>query len=428
MRKVLAASAIAFTLFHTVTAVGQDIRLDVGDTKPDRRWVVLPFVFATESLETAYGISGGTSGFYQPQMSTFVAVMGSSNDTTAMFLSINDYQFQSLPRLFATFTGSIGDWTDHRTYAGYDPNFPGEYGGSNDSSDDNYFRGEGENNWFDMEFRFLIPTGDGRDNLINTFVLDQGIIESGAVNVTAWNPSQSGRLYFDTIAFFHERNFADDSGDVAGDTSGLEIALEYDNRNFAADPSKGSLQRLAFKRDFGWFKSTASWTNLELDLRKYLSLGESNWFRQRVLALNAWISYSPSWENALTIDGPTIENRPPSDMGASLGGFERLRAFPTYRFSDKAALLYTAELRLTSSWDPGTWRLLKFFDVDWVQLVPFLEVGRVANSWSISELHKDVKWDVGLGLRFIMRKAVFRVEVAVGENDSSTWVMVGHPF
>jgi hemolysin activation/secretion protein len=115
-------------------------------------------------------------------------------------------------------------------------------------------------------------------------------------------------------------------------------------------------------------------------------------------------------------------------MGASLGGFERLRAFPTYRFSDKAALLYAAELRLTSSWDPGKWRLLKFFDVDWVQFVPFLEVGRVADSWSISELHKDVKWDVGLGLRFMMRKAVFRVEVAVGENDSSTWVMVGHPF
>ena len=45
--------------------------------------------------------------------------------------------------------------------------------------------------------------------------------------------------------------------------------------------------------------------------------------------------------------------RPPSDMGASLGGFERLRAFPTYRFSDKAALLYAAELRLTSKLGPG---------------------------------------------------------------------------
>ena len=89
-----ALSAIALALFHSVTAVGQDIRLDVGDTKPDRRWVVLPFVFSTDSLQTAYGISGGTSGFYQPQMSTFVAVLGSSNDTTAMFLSINDYQFQ----------------------------------------------------------------------------------------------------------------------------------------------------------------------------------------------------------------------------------------------------------------------------------------------------------------------------------------------
>ena len=427
--RILSVSFLSsYALLFGIAAHGQDIRLDVGETDIEPRWLVLPFLFTTESLQTAYGISGGTSGFHQDQMSTFAAMMGSTNNTTALFLAVNNYQFQFLPRLFATFLGSKGNWTDHRTYAGFDPEFPGEIGGSNDSSDENYFRGEGENNWFDLNFRFLLPTGDGRDTLINTYVLDRGIIESGEVEINGWSPSNSGRLYLDTIAFFHERDFEEDTDNIAGDTNGLEFALEYDNRNFSADPTKGSLQRLAIKRDFGWFGSTDSWTNFELDIRKYVSLGETSWFRQRVLALNLWTSYSPSWNYALTVDGPSVEHRPPSDMGASLGGLERLRAYPTYRFSDKAALLYTAELRLTSNWDPQTWQLLKFFGVDWVQFVPFVEVGRVAESWSISELHNDVKWDVGLGLRLMMRKAVFRLEIAGSEDDVSTWVMVGHPF
>lgn len=427
--KILPAFCLfTVALFFGVAAQSQDIRLDVGETEHDPTWLMLPFVFHTESLDTAYGIAGGTTGYYQPQMSTFAAVMGTTNDTVALFLTVNDYQFRSLPRLFATFTGSIGDWTNHRTYAGFDPDFPGERAGSNDSSDENFFSGQGQNNWFDLDFRYLLPTGDGRDNLINTFVLDRGIIKSGEVDITAWKPSESGRLYFDTTIFYHARNFDQEPENITGDTNGLEFALEYDNRNFSADPSKGSLQRLSVKRDFGWFDSTDSWTNLQLDLRKYLSLGSTARFRQRVVALNFWTSYSPTWKNTQTANGPVTEHRPPNAYGASLGGFERLRAYPTHRFSDKAALLYTAELRLTSSWDPRNWRLLDFLDVDWVQFVPFAELGRVAESWSVSELHKELKWDVGLGLRLIMRKAVFRIEMAGNDDTWSSWVMIGHPF
>jgi hypothetical protein len=60
--------------------------------------------------------------------------------------------------------------------------------------------------------------------------------------------------------------------------------------------------------------------------------------------------------------------------------------------------------------------------------VSFAELGRVADSWSVSELHQDVKWDLGLGLRFIMRKAVFRIEIAGNDDSWSSWMMVGHPF
>jgi hypothetical protein len=39
-----------------------------------------------------------------------------------------------------------------------------------------------------------------------------------------------------------------------------------------------------------------------------------------------------------------------------------------------------------------------------------------------------MKKDVGLGLRLMMHKAVFRFEIAGGEDDVSTWAMVGRPF
>ncbi|MGF1758746.1 BamA/TamA family outer membrane protein [Photobacterium sagamiensis] len=428
MRILFLYFSLVLSLLFSVTVYSQDIRLEIGEEEPVPHWITLPFLFHTESLDTAYGLAGGTSGYFQPQMSTFGAIMDTTNDSRGLFISIKDYQFQSLPRLFATFTGSIGDWTDQRSYAGFNPDYPKERGGSNESSDDNYITGKGRNNWFDLSFRYLLPTGDGRDTLINTFFLDRGIIESGELNTSEWNPSTSGRLYFETMLFSHQRNFDQNPGEIAGDTNGLSLALEYDNRNFPVDPSKGSFQRFTINRDFGMFDSTSSWTNLDLDLRKYLSLAETKWFRQRVLALNAWTSYTPSWEKSVTHNGPVIDHRPPNSKGASLGGFERLRAYPMHRFSDKAALLYSAEMRLTTQWNPHRWQLLRSLDVDWVQVVPFAEIGRVADSWSASELHKDMKWDLGIGFRFMMHKAVFRAEFATSEDSWSSWMMVGQPF
>ena len=36
----------------------------------------------------------------------------------------------------------------------------------------------------------------------------------------------------------------------------------------------------------------------------------------------------------------------------------------------------------------------------------FVEVGRVASTWSLDELHSDMKWDAGFGIRVMMRGTV----------------------
>jgi hypothetical protein len=41
----------------------------------------------------------------------------------------------------------------------------------------------------------------------------------------------------------------------------------------------------------------------------------------------------------------------------------------------------------------------EYVDVEWLQFVPFLELGRVAPSWELDELHSDMKWSAAFGIR-----------------------------
>jgi hypothetical protein len=117
-----------------------------------------------------------------------------------------------------------------------------------------------------------------------------------------------------------------------------------------------------------------------------------------VIALDLWTSYSPTWDE--TRDG-TIANRPPAYTGATLGGLWRTRGFPSQRFNDRAAVYYSAELRLMPKWNPfdGWPRVQKYLGIQWLQFVPFAEVGRVAPEWGVNRLHSDMKWDAGIGIR-----------------------------
>jgi len=71
--------------------------------------------------------------------------------------------------------------------------------------------------------------------------------------------------------------------------------------------------------DFGWFESPDSWTSVEFESSKYLSLGDSNWAKQRIAALNFWTGDTPSWEESTNADGNIeVSHRPPFYEGATL--------------------------------------------------------------------------------------------------------------
>ena len=116
--------------------------------------------------------------------------------------------------------------------------------------------------------------------------------------------------------------------------------------------------------------------------------------------------------------------------GATLGGLWRMRGYPTQRFNDRSAIYYSAELRMTPEWNPfKNWPWLqKHLGVDWLQFAPFIEVGRVASKWSLSELHEDMKVDGGLGIRARVRGIVIRVDTAVSDEGVGIQMMVGMTF
>jgi outer membrane protein assembly factor BamA len=94
--------------------------------------------------------------------------------------------------------------------------------------------------------------------------------------------------------FYHSQQIDGDDVDDEIKTNGFDVSFFWDNRDFYANPSRGNALQLKASRDFGWLDSSNSWTNLQGELDMYFPLGVSDRFRQKVIALNFWTSYSPT--------------------------------------------------------------------------------------------------------------------------------------
>jgi len=393
--------------------------------------LVLPFAFYNETFHFAYGISWGANGLIQDQMRTFTEIMGSSNSSFNLSIIVMDYKLPSSNRLFFSPVVSIGKYGKIRAYTDGNPGYLHERAGTNDSDEDNYLDKKGWDSFLDLNIHYILPLGAGKDSGIHTFILNKGFLEKGQTGGKVWNPLKSGITTVGLRPFYRYQSIDKyGGGNKHIDTNGLKLYLEYDNTDFFQNPTMGSYQRIGITRDWGWFGSSDSWTVLEAELCKYFSLGESKWFRQKVLALDFWTAETPTWDSRVVNGEEIIQHRAPYFMGPTLGGIYRMRAYPRNRFNDRAAIYYSAELRFTPKWHPlgdVPW-IKKWLKWDYWQFVPFVEAGRVADEWSVSELHKKMKVDAGVGLRAYMRKLLIRLDIAFSDEGGGGTLWVGHPF
>ncbi|MEJ2519748.1 MAG: BamA/TamA family outer membrane protein [Desulfuromonadales bacterium] len=393
-----------------------------------RNFLLVPFPFYNDTIGTGIGVAGIAEGYPQPQSLVVGSGLYSAEGNGMLFLMARNHRLPWLQRLFIEPSLSVGKFEELKTYTIGNPAFPNEQPGSNDSSKDNYNETDGTDNWFDLNFKFLLPIGHGKDNILPRYTLFQGIPTDGFPGGFHWNPFQSGRSFIETEFFFRNQEL-DDPEIPDQETLGVEIALTWDNTDFYVNPSRGSFWRFFAARDWGALSGSPSWTIAGGEISKYFDLGSTPSARQRTLALHAWTVDSPTWESFTIKDGEKVYHRPPSYKGANLGGLWRLRGFPATRFRDRAAVHYSAEYRHTLAWNPlKDITLGGRLDIDWLQLVGFADVGRVADEWQVETLHKDMKWSAGAGLRMMVNHLVLRVDLAASDEDVIAQMFISQPW
>ncbi len=429
----LAAAALSLAaalLAGSGAGLAQEIYLDEGQAEKEPRRFAIPFAFGSETFDFAFGVGGMASGTLQPQATYGWGLMGSSNSSYGAYFGGMNFRTPGTERLFFDPLAGVTRYTAMRSYQDLPLRLGGFDGraGSNRSDPDDFLEGEGWDVFAEARFRYLLPVGQGAGEPIHTYRLDRGLITDGFTGGGAFNPLTSGRSYLLFTPFYRDRDYDMDEGDeLLSASNGFEFGLEWDNRDFVASPSRGNRFKAVFTRDFGWADSSGSYSTWEVEASQYIPLPSTRWARQQVLAFNFWTSDTPTWE---VTGAGSVTGRAPEFRSPSLGGFSRMRAFPFYRYNDRSAIYYTAEYRLMPQWNPWAeigW-IDRWLEPDWWQIVPFVEVGRVAPEYDLGTLHEDLQWDAGLSLRFMLKKAVVRFDWAVAEEGSGFWVMFGQPF
>jgi hypothetical protein len=392
---------------------------------------VVPFLFSTESMGLNLGAGGAIQGYGQEQMTVGAAGWG-GEESFGLSGGIFDLVLPFSSRTFFSVSGMYAYFPEQRAYAGGNltPSPPDEpKPGGPDSSPDQYYQGAGFSNWLNIKIEYVLPLGDRKNDPTTHYTLRNGLLQNGPTSTT-WNPLTTGSTTLAIRQLNRYQTYNVEGETLSGDMNAFAIGIQYDNTDFFTNPSMGSRQYLGYTYEGQWFTKDDNWDYVELDVSKYMSIGSSEWASQRIFAFNFWTAYSPSWDVAQLSDGNTIiTDAPPYNTGASLGGYYRMRGYDSSRFHDKASIYTAAEYRYTLKHNPiKDIELLRFLNLDWFQLVGFIEAGQVASDYHLSKLTNNIKYDAGISLRALVGGLVVRSDFAVSEEGSYIWFMYNQPF
>jgi outer membrane protein assembly factor BamA len=170
--------------------------------------------------------------------------------------------------------------------------------------------------------------------------------------------------------------------------SGLGLSLTYDDRNNAFSPNKGNFAQIYFNHFDPAIGSDFSYTNLVVDLRKFIPLSIKN-----ILALQAY-SFSNMGKDV------------PLRSLATLGGMSSMRGYYDGRYRDRQQLVFQAELRHSFNKRFGA-----------VAFGNFGDVGHNISDFSF----QDLKYTYGAGLRYAINKSEklnIRLDYGIGPGKN----------
>ena len=152
------------------------------------RVISLPYGFWTESFGAAAAYVYAVNGYPQPQAGLLGTVMAGTTGSGMGLLMGQNIRLFGSERLFFDPILSVGYFSDADAYVDGNPDFPDERAGSNDSDADDFITGSGWDNYFRLRFKYLLPIGSGRDQVLPAYQLSEGLLTDGASGATAWNP------------------------------------------------------------------------------------------------------------------------------------------------------------------------------------------------------------------------------------------------
>lgn len=267
-----------------------------------------------------------------------------------------------------------------------------------------------QRDWF-ATFRYLISADAAS---ASRFRLQDGL---------PLEPERIARTKFEIEPFFRTREvLINEIDNIEGETYGVSLVLDRDTRDFSPSPSRGYHTFLKLNRDWG-SSDRAAYSKWEAQYTHYLDLGSGPRSKQRTIALTGYLSDIPTWRD----DDPT---RQPDWFAQSvLGGPDRLRGYDNDRFFDRSAIFYGVEYRAVPKWQPQTAiPYINRYDFPWWQFALFAEVGKVESRFDLADLHKDMKWSAGLGLRVFIEGIVARADFGFSQEDSIFRFTVNQAF
>ncbi len=374
----------------------------------------VPIIFDTENMGFSYGAGGVALSAGQPQAALFGSVIGSSNDSVVGMLGAFNYQIPFIPNVYWSADSYRWDITEYQSYSA------GEDGYAVRDMDSPFDQTPLENKARQTRIygRYVIPIADGERASANLNL--RNFIPERPQTVKGWTPWTSGVTSIRGMYELSTRDYTDSGSTTKTGADVFRLRFMWDNTDSWVIPDKGA----RFLAEYSWgadHYGSDDWQFWTGQASGFLNLGNvEGWTRQQVLALNLWMSDTPTWNEG---------NRPPDYLGSSLGGLMRLRGYDSYRFYDKSAWAYQLEYRLIPKWQPLTNLFSKIsIRVPWWQFAVFADAGAVAPSFDVAEFHKELKWTAGVGMRIFIEGLVFRFDLGVSDEDSSVAVMIDQPF